>query len=209
MAPLRIHSSPLRTAVVRIPARSDPVPGSVIATAVSRLPSAKPGNQRSRCSSFAQFKRSAHQRGHEGPSHGQEHPRRHRLRVSGCHAGSRGSTAVRPIPTVVRRGRAYTDRPFGAHSRIGDCAGHTRWQALWCLKGQRPPSRLQSLTNLLLHSRQSVGSPTGHLTPELLSPRSGQTPTRSWITAVIHERLPSPCCLRLFDTARQLDEGHA
>ena len=29
-------------------------------------------------------------------------------------------------------------------------------------------SRFQSLTNLLLHSRQSVGSATGHLTPELL-----------------------------------------
>ena len=38
---------------VRTPARSEPVPGSVIATAVNRLPSASPGNQRRRCSSFA------------------------------------------------------------------------------------------------------------------------------------------------------------
>ena len=53
LAPLTIQSSPSRTAVVRMPARSDPVPGSVIATAVSRVPAARPGNQRLRCSSFA------------------------------------------------------------------------------------------------------------------------------------------------------------
>ena len=52
-APLTMKSSPSRTAVVRMPARSDPVPGSVIATAVSSLPAARPGNHRSRCSAFA------------------------------------------------------------------------------------------------------------------------------------------------------------
>ena len=53
LAPLTIQSSPSRTAVVRMPARSDPVPGSVMATAVSSVPAASPGNQRSRCSAFA------------------------------------------------------------------------------------------------------------------------------------------------------------
>ena len=56
LAPLTIQSpspDPSRTAVVRIPARSDPVPGSVMATAVSSVPAARPGNQRCRCSAFA------------------------------------------------------------------------------------------------------------------------------------------------------------
>ena len=53
LLPLRIQSSPSRTAVVVTPARSEPMPGSVIAIALTRAPSAKPGNQRSRCSSLA------------------------------------------------------------------------------------------------------------------------------------------------------------
>ena len=52
-SPSTTYSSPSRRAVVRIPARSDPVPGSVIATAVSSVPAASPGNQRLRCSSSA------------------------------------------------------------------------------------------------------------------------------------------------------------
>jgi hypothetical protein len=53
LAPLTTKSSPSRTAVVRMPARSGPVPGSVMATAVSSVPTASPGNHRARCSSFA------------------------------------------------------------------------------------------------------------------------------------------------------------
>ena len=50
---LVLFHDPRTDVEVRIPARSDPVPGSVMATAVSRVPSARPGNQRPRCSSLA------------------------------------------------------------------------------------------------------------------------------------------------------------
>ena len=51
--PLMIQSSPSRTALDLMPARSEPVPGSVIAIAVSSSPVANFGNQRSFCSSVA------------------------------------------------------------------------------------------------------------------------------------------------------------
>ena len=43
--------SPSRTAVVRMPARSDPAPGSLIAIAVTISPVQNPGSHRLRCSS--------------------------------------------------------------------------------------------------------------------------------------------------------------
>ncbi len=48
--PLSTHSSPSRTAVVRMPRRSLPAPGSVIATAEIVAPLANPGSQRAFCS---------------------------------------------------------------------------------------------------------------------------------------------------------------
>ena len=51
--PLMIQSSPSRTAEVRMPARSLPAPGSVIATARISSPLAMPGIHRAFCSSFA------------------------------------------------------------------------------------------------------------------------------------------------------------
>ncbi len=56
-APLTIQSSPSRTARVWMPARSDPVPGSVIATAVIVSPATIPGSQRAFCSSLAMVSR--------------------------------------------------------------------------------------------------------------------------------------------------------
>jgi hypothetical protein len=44
-------------AVVLMPARSEPVPGSVIAMARTMSPDAIAGNQRQRCSSLARFSR--------------------------------------------------------------------------------------------------------------------------------------------------------
>ena len=49
--PLTTYTSPSRIAVVDIPARSEPMPGSVIAIAVTSSPDAMPGSQRARCSS--------------------------------------------------------------------------------------------------------------------------------------------------------------
>jgi hypothetical protein len=43
----------LSTAEVRMPCRSDPAPGSVIAIAEIRSPETSPGSQRCFCSSFA------------------------------------------------------------------------------------------------------------------------------------------------------------
>ncbi len=51
--PLMTYSSPSRTAVVRIDCRSDPVPGSVIATAITISPLTIFGIQRFFCSSEA------------------------------------------------------------------------------------------------------------------------------------------------------------
>ena len=51
--PLRTSSSPSRRAVVEIDARSDPVPGSVMAMARTSSPRATPGSQRRDCSSVA------------------------------------------------------------------------------------------------------------------------------------------------------------
>ena len=51
LAPLTIQSSPSRTADVRIPARSLPAPGSVIAIATIVSPLAMPASQRRFCSS--------------------------------------------------------------------------------------------------------------------------------------------------------------
>ncbi len=55
--PLRTQSSPSRTAVVRIPWRSEPAPGSDIAMAVMISPEQKPGSQRCFCSSVASLSR--------------------------------------------------------------------------------------------------------------------------------------------------------
>jgi hypothetical protein len=52
LEPLTIQSSPSRTADVRMPARSLPAPGSVIATAMMVSPLVMPGSQRCFCSSF-------------------------------------------------------------------------------------------------------------------------------------------------------------
>ena len=49
--PLSTYTSPSRIAVVPIPARSDPIPGSVMVTAVMSSPDAMPGSQRRFCSS--------------------------------------------------------------------------------------------------------------------------------------------------------------
>ncbi len=51
------HASPSRTAVVRRAARSLPPPGSVIAIAVVSSPLAKPGSQRTFCSSVVRSTR--------------------------------------------------------------------------------------------------------------------------------------------------------
>jgi len=53
LEPLMIQSSPSRTAEVRMPARSLPAPGSVIATARINSPLTIPGIQRFFCSSVA------------------------------------------------------------------------------------------------------------------------------------------------------------
>ena len=50
--PFSTYTSPSRTAVVAMLARSLPVPGSVIATAVISSPEAMPGSQRAACSSL-------------------------------------------------------------------------------------------------------------------------------------------------------------
>ena len=47
----------LAIAVVVIEARSEPIPGSVIATAVIRLPAAIPGSHRCFCSSVQYFRK--------------------------------------------------------------------------------------------------------------------------------------------------------
>ena len=52
LEPLTIQSSPSRTAEVRMPARSLPAPGSVIAMAMISSPLAMPGSQRCFCSSL-------------------------------------------------------------------------------------------------------------------------------------------------------------
>ncbi len=51
LEPLRIQSSPSRTAVVFNAARSEPPEASVMPMAVRMSPETKPGSQRSRCSS--------------------------------------------------------------------------------------------------------------------------------------------------------------
>ena len=51
LEPLRIQSSPSRTAVVFNAARSEPPEASVMPMAVRISPDTKPGSQRSRCSS--------------------------------------------------------------------------------------------------------------------------------------------------------------
>ena len=53
LAPLSRKWSPRSTAWVRMPCRSEPVPGSVIAIAVISSPLQKPGSQRRFCSSLA------------------------------------------------------------------------------------------------------------------------------------------------------------
>ena len=53
LEPFRSQWSPLSSAVVRMPWRSEPAPGSVIAMAVMSEPSQKPGSQRRFCSSVA------------------------------------------------------------------------------------------------------------------------------------------------------------
>ena len=55
--PLSTHPSPSRRAVVRMPCRSLPAPGSVIAIAVISSPRQKPGSQRCFCSSVARSRR--------------------------------------------------------------------------------------------------------------------------------------------------------
>ena len=55
--PLRIQSSPSRTAVVRSAARSEPPDGSVIPIAVRISPVQNLGSQRSRCSSVVRCTR--------------------------------------------------------------------------------------------------------------------------------------------------------
>ena len=54
LVPFRIHSLPSaeRVAVVRMPATSEPAPGSVIATAVIVLPAVMPGIQRAFCAAL-------------------------------------------------------------------------------------------------------------------------------------------------------------
>ena len=52
LEPLMIQSSPSRTPVVLIPARSLPAPGSVMAIATMVSPVMMPGSQRAFCSSF-------------------------------------------------------------------------------------------------------------------------------------------------------------
>ena len=54
LAPLITQPSPSRLPRVEIAARSEPVPGSVIATASTFSPEAIPGSQRARCSSLAE-----------------------------------------------------------------------------------------------------------------------------------------------------------
>ena len=49
--PLMTQESPSLTAVVRMAARSEPVPGSVMATAVMMSPVAQPGSHFAFCSS--------------------------------------------------------------------------------------------------------------------------------------------------------------
>ncbi len=51
--PLRSQWSPLSSAEVRMPWRSEPAPGSVMAMAVMVSPLQKPGSQRRFCSSVA------------------------------------------------------------------------------------------------------------------------------------------------------------
>lgn len=53
LEPLRTQWSPRSSALVRMPWRSEPAPGSVIAMAVMVSPVQKPGSQRRFCSSVA------------------------------------------------------------------------------------------------------------------------------------------------------------
>lgn len=53
LEPFSSQWSPLSSAVVRMPWRSEPAPGSVIAMAVMISPLQKPGSQRRFCSSVA------------------------------------------------------------------------------------------------------------------------------------------------------------
>ena len=53
LAPFTTYSPSLRAAVAEIPARSEPVPGSVIAIAAISSPFTSPGSQRCFCSSVA------------------------------------------------------------------------------------------------------------------------------------------------------------
>ena len=55
--PLSTQPSPSLRAVVRMPCRSLPAPGSVIAMAVISSPLQKPGSQRCFCSSVARSRR--------------------------------------------------------------------------------------------------------------------------------------------------------
>ena len=51
LEPLSTQWSPLSTALVRMPCRSEPAPGSVIAIAEISSPETSPGSQRCFCSS--------------------------------------------------------------------------------------------------------------------------------------------------------------
>ncbi|SQA26331.1 Uncharacterised protein [Streptomyces griseus] len=53
LEPFSSQWSPLSSAVVRMPWRSEPAPGSVMAMAVTVSPEQKPGSQRRFCSSVA------------------------------------------------------------------------------------------------------------------------------------------------------------
>ena len=57
LEPLMTYSSPSLTAVVLMPCRSEPVPGSVIAIAVIISPVQNFGNQRAFCSSVQYYSR--------------------------------------------------------------------------------------------------------------------------------------------------------
>ena len=55
--PFTSHWSPSRIAVVVIEARSEPMPGSVMAMAVMSSPDAMPGNHRAFCSSLVSVRK--------------------------------------------------------------------------------------------------------------------------------------------------------
>ena len=77
LAPLTTKWSPSRMALVDIDARSDPMPGSVIAIAVTSSPLHTPGSQRARCSSVVSDRRYGRQMSlcSEMPRPGRAHAR--------------------------------------------------------------------------------------------------------------------------------------